>query len=112
MALAAAAFMGAAQAGFMTLTHTMIQSVTDDSVRGRVGSVYSIHIGGMMATANLANGVLADVPYFAGFPVIGATLVLLAGGAAFILVMMLSWRALTVRRIYRGELSYAVAAAD
>ena len=112
MALAAAAFMGAAQAGFMTLTHTMIQSVTDDSVRGRVGSVYSIHIGGMMATANLANGVLADVPYFAGFPLIGATLVLLAGGAAFILVMMLSWRALTVRRIYRGELTYAVAAAD
>ena len=112
MALAAAAFMGAAQAGFMTLTHTMIQSVTDDSVRGRVGSVYSIHIGGMMAAANLANGVLADVPWFAGFPAIGATVVLLAGGAAFILVMMLSWRALTVRRIYRGELSYAVAAAD
>ncbi len=112
MALAAAAFMGAAQAGFMTLTHTMIQSVTDDSVRGRVGSVYSIHIGGMMATANLANGVLADVPFFAGIPVIGATVVLLAGGAAFILVMMASWRALTVRSIYRGELSYAVAAAD
>ena len=112
MALAAAAFMGAAQAGFMTLTHTMIQSVTDDSVRGRVGSVYSIHIGGMMATANLANGVLADVPWFAGFPMIGATLVLLAGGAAFIAVMMASWWALTVRRIYRGELSYAVAAAD
>ena len=112
MALAAAAFMGAAQAGFMTLTHTMIQSVTDDSVRGRVGSVYSIHIGGMMATANLANGVLADVPWFADFPVIGATLVLLAGGVVFIFVMMASWRALTVRRIYRGELTYAVAAAD
>ena len=112
MALAAAAFMGAAQAGFMTLTHTMIQSVTDDSVRGRVGSVYSIHIGGMMATANLANGVLADVPWFRDFPLIGATLVLLAGGVLFMFVMMASWRALTVRRIYRGELTYAVAAAD
>ena len=112
LALAAAAFMGAAQAGFMTLTHTMIQSVTDDSVRGRVGSVYSIHIGGMMACANLVNGWLADIPWFANVPLIGATIVLLVGGVGFIFVMLASWQALTIRQIYRGELTYSVAAAD
>ena len=104
-ALAAAALMGATQAGFMTLTHTMIQSVTDDGIRGRVGAVYSVHIGGMMASANLLNGGLADVPF------IGASLLLIGGGVGFILVMFASFQTLTIRRIYKGELSYAVAAA-
>ena len=45
MAIFAAMLMGAAQAGYMTLTHTMIQTITEDSVRGRVGAVYSVHIG-------------------------------------------------------------------
>ena len=105
-ALAAAALMGATQAGFMTLTHTMIQSVTDDGIRGRVGAVYSVHIGGMMAAANLINGGLADVPF------IGASLLLIGGGVGFILVMFASFQTLTIRRIYKGELSYAVAAAN
>ena len=131
-ALAAAAMMGATQAGFMTLTHTMIQSVTDDSVRGRVGAVYSVHIGGMMATANLANGWIADfrltdfllapiVPlsnavnsWLSGLSQapIGPSPLLMAGGVAFIVVMFVSWQATTIRQIYRGELRYSVAAAD
>ena len=129
-ALAAAAFMGATQSGFMTLTHTMIQSVTDDSVRGRVGAVYSLHIGGMMASANLLNGVFADfrpTEYLldAAAPLagivndalnflpspIGPSPLLLIGGVGFIIVMFASWQALTIRQIYRGELSYTVAAA-
>ena len=52
MALLAAVGMGATQAGFMTITHTMIQSITPDGVRGRVAGVYSMHIGGMMASVN------------------------------------------------------------
>ena len=103
-ALPAAALMGGMQAGFMTLTHTMIQSVTDDGVRGRVGAVYSVHIGGMMATANLANGGFADI--------IAASILLIAGGIAFIIVMFASWQTATIRQIYRGELRYSVAAAD
>ena len=129
-ALLAAAFMGATQSGFMTLTHTMIQSVTDDSVRGRVGAVYSIHIGGMMASVNLINGWMADIHISdillaSGTPLsdlindvlsvlptpIGPSPLLLVGGVAFILVMFVSWQATTIRQIYRGELRYSVAAA-
>ena len=88
--------MGAAQAGFMTLTHTMIQAVTPDGVRGRVGGVYSVHIGGMMATANLVNGGMADV--------VSAPLLLLAGGAAFVVIMFVSWQRVTLRNVYTGGL--------
>ena len=130
-ALAAAALMGAAQSGFMTLTHTMIQSVTDDSVRGRVGAVYSVHIGGMMASANLVNGWLADfhLSDYVLAPIVplsdlvnnwlgdqlgmtvGPSPLLIAGGVAFIVVMLVSWQANTIRQIYRGELRFSVAAA-
>ena len=92
MALASAAAMGVTQAGFMTLTHTMIQTITPDGVRGRVGAVYSVHIGGMMASANLINGGLADV--------INAPLLLLVGGVSFIAIMFISWQGVTLRQIY------------
>ncbi len=126
-ALVAAGIMGATQAGFMTLTHTMIQSVTDDGVRGRVGAVYSVHIGGMMASANLINGWFADIisaalasmNMFSGTAFGdmlsssgGASLLLLAGGVGFIVVMLASWQGATIRRIYRGEMFYSHAAAD
>ena len=126
-ALIAAAIMGATQAGFMTLTHTMIQSVTEDGVRGRVGAVYSVHIGGMMASANLINGWFADIisamlasaNLFADTALGdmlsssgGASLLLMAGGVGFIVVMLASWQGATIRRIYRGEMFYSHAAAD
>ena len=104
-ALASAAAMGAAQGGFMTLTHTMIQAITPDGVRGRVGGVYSVHIGGMMASANLINGGLADR--------VNAPLLLLIGGVLFIGIMFLSWQRVTLRRIYTSGLTpEAHAAAD
>ena len=103
MALAAAATMGATQAGFMTLTHTMIQTITPDGVRGRVAGVYSVHIGGMMAAANLANGGLADV--------INAPLLLLVAGVFFIAIMFLSWQRVTLRQIYTRGLSQEVPSA-
>ena len=126
-ALVAAAIMGATQGGFMTLTHTMIQSVTEDGVRGRVGAVYSVHIGGMMASANLINGWFADIisammsslNLFGGTAFGdmltssgGASILLLGGGVAFIVVMLASWQGATIRRIYRGEMFYSHAAAD
>ncbi|MCH8207326.1 MAG: MFS transporter, partial [Chloroflexi bacterium] len=103
MALLSAVGMGATQAGFMTLTHTMIQSVTPDGVRGRVGGVYSVHIGGMMATANLVNGGLADV--------VNAPYLLIGGGLVFIVVMFASWQRLTLRRIYTRGLQTEVPSA-
>ena len=105
LALVNAAGMGASQAGFMTITHTMIQALTRDAVRGRVGGVYSVHIGGIMAAANLINGGLAEVIY--------APILLLVGGVLFIGIMFLSWQGLTLRGIYRRGLHPdAVAAAD
>ena len=76
MALLGAGLLGASTAGFMTLTHTMIQSTIPDGVRGRIAGVYSIHVGGTMAILNLANGAMADFT--------GAPLIFIAGCAVFI----------------------------
>lgn len=94
VALVCAVLMGMSQAAFMTLTHTMIQSIVPDSVRGRVAGIYSMHIGGMMASANLFNGALADI--------VGAPQLLIGTGIAFVLVVVLSWQFMTMRLIYRG----------
>jgi MFS family permease len=102
MALLGAVAMGASQGGFMTLTHTMMQALTDDSVRGRVSAVYSVHIGGTMATVNLVNGGLADY--------VDAAALLMAAGLGFVAVILASWLGVTLRRIYTGGLQTAVAA--
>ncbi|MCH7745354.1 MAG: MFS transporter [Chloroflexi bacterium] len=104
MALAAAAGMGASQAGFMTITHTMIQSIVPDGIRGRVAGIYSMHVGGMMASINLINGALADY--------ISAPVLLSVGGVLFIVIMFLSLRRVTIRQIYSrglGQEAYSAA---
>ena len=103
-ALPSAIFLGVSSAAFMTLTHTMIQTIVPDGVRGRVGAIYSVHIGGMMASFNLLNGVLADY--------VGAPLLLIVTGLAFALIVVASWQFVTMRVIYRGGVvRYAQAAA-
>ena len=110
MAVAASIMMGAAQAGYMTLTHTMIQTVTDDGVRGRVGAVYSVHIGGIMASMNLANGALSDMQFlridlFGGLlELLPADTMLTAGGIFFIWSVLISWWLMTLRTIYQTGL--------
>ena len=102
-ALPSAIFLGVSSAAFMTLTHTMIQTIVPDGVRGRVGAIYSVHIGGMMASFNLLNGVLADY--------VGAPLILMVTGFAFALIVVASWQFVTMRVIYRGGVvRYAQAA--
>ena len=76
----AAIMMGLGTSGFMTITHTVIQSVVPDEIRGRVSAAYSMHIGGSMAFANLLYGRLADF-WSAG-------LVMSVAGAAFTLVVV------------------------
>ncbi len=93
-ALPSAILLGVSSAAFMTLTHTMIQTIVPDGVRGRVGAIYSVHIGGMMASFNLLNGVLADY--------VGAPLILMVTGFAFALIVLASWQFVTMRVIYRG----------
>ena len=80
VSLIAAVLMGLGTAGFMTITHTIIQSVVPDEIRGRVASVYSMHVGGSMAFANLLYGRLAD-SFSAGN-------VMAVVGAAFTLVVL------------------------
>tara|TARA_B100000959_G_scaffold34941_1_gene33300 strand:+ start:4103 stop:5269 length:1167 start_codon:yes stop_codon:yes gene_type:complete len=106
-AIGSAALMGASQAGYMTLTHTMIQLVTDDSVRGRVGAVYSVHIGGIMASMNLANGAISDLAFlkidlFNGLRVLlPADTMLTIGGILFIATVFISWFIISLRKIYQ-----------
>jgi MFS family permease len=84
--------MGVSQSGYMTLTHTMIQTIAPDSVRGRIGGIYSIHIGGTMALVNLINGALADS--------ISAPVLLIVGGFAFVVMMLVSLQHIPLRQIY------------
>ena len=94
LSLGATVIMGMNQGGFMTITHTVIQSIVDDSVRGRVSGVYSFHVGGSMALANAANAGLVDVSF------LNAPLILAVGGAAFIVAMVASLANRPLRGIY------------
>ena len=88
----ATVFIGATQAGFMTISHTIIQTLVDDEVRGRVAGVYSVHIGASMAVTNMINAAIADV--------FTAPLVMIAGGVLFLGVVILSFGSGALRRIY------------
>ena len=92
LSIAATVIMGINQAGFMTISHAIIQSIIDDSVRGRVAGVYSMHVGGSMAVTNLINATLADV--------FNAPVVLIAGGLLFIFAITISMGNFSLRRIY------------
>ena len=85
-------FIGATQAGFMTISHTIIQTLTDDEVRGRVAGVYSVHIGGSMAVTNMINAAIAD--WFS------APAVMVVGGLLFLAAVIFSFGSGAIRRIY------------
>ena len=60
LSLIATIFMGMGQAGFMIISHTIIQIMSPDYVRGRIAGVYAMYIGGSMALFNFLNGLTAD----------------------------------------------------
>ncbi len=88
----ATVLIGSTQAGFMTISHTIIQSLTEDSVRGRVAGVYSVHVGGSMAVTNMIGAALSDV--------FTASSVIVVGGLLFLAVMVISFGSGTLRRVY------------
>ncbi len=92
LSIAATVFMGVNQAGFMTITHAIIQSIAPDEIRGRISGVYGMHVGGTMAFANLTNGGLSDL--------LNAPLVLAAGGIIFIVLITSTASLAPLRRIY------------
>ena len=92
LSILAAVSMGINQGGFMTISHAIIQSLTDDKVRGRVSGVYSVHVGGSMAVTNAINAVFADL--------FNASAVMAVGGVLFMIAITLSVGNFSLRRIY------------
>ena len=76
----------------MTLVLVIIQSVVPDGIRGRVSSIYLLHVGGMMAVFNLIYGNLAEV--------FNPSRVLGIAGALFVIVMAVSFLWTPIRRLY------------
>ena len=102
LSILATVFIGATQAGFMTISHTVIQTLVDDEVRGRVAGVYSVHIGGSMAVTNMINAAIADI--------FTAPIVMVAGGLLFLAAVILSLGSGSLRRIYFPPTASPVAA--
>jgi MFS family permease len=92
LAFPAAMLMGGAQAAFMTMTQAVTQASAADEFRGRVASLNTVALGGMMATINLVNGSLADA--------VGAHSLLIWEGLVFSGIVLLSLFAVTGRRVY------------
>ena len=101
LAVAAAAGMGAAQATFMVLTTTYVQSIAPDRLRGRISSLYVLHAGGIMAFSNLGYGFVADA--FSAPPILFTT------GLLFVVVLVaLSAGQNVLRGVYRtGQVATA-----
>jgi MFS family permease len=92
LATIAAALMGGAQAAFMTMTQAVTQATAADEYRGRVASINTVALGGMMASVNLINGSLADE--------FGAADILFWEGLVFVGIVLISLFAVTGRRVY------------
>ena len=92
LSMATAVILGVSTAGFMTVTHTIIQTIVPDGIRGRVSGVYNMHVGGSMAAANFLNGALSDW--------LNAPVVMAVTGIGFTLAIGLSVVHLPIRRIY------------
>lgn len=104
LSIAATVIMGANQAGFMTISHTIIQSLTEDHVRGRVAGVYSVHVGGSMAVTNMANAAFADI--------FSPSAVLIVGGLIFVVAVLFSLGSGSLRKLYFPEAAPAAVGAS
>ena len=58
LAVASAVVMGAGTAAFMTMAAAITQSLASDEYRGRLASINTFSLGGVMSAMNLLNGVL------------------------------------------------------
>lgn len=92
LAFGAAMIMGGAQAAFMTMGQAVTQSIAADEYRGRIASINTLSLGGIMATMNLTNGALGDL--------IGAQSLLFVEGLIFASIVLVSFFLFTGRRVY------------
>lgn len=93
-AMAAAATMGASTAAFMTLSHSAVQAIAPDSIRGRVMSANLWHVQGTMGGFNTINGVLMDLPWMT------APVLLSGTGLIFVAFMVGSLMVVHLRAVY------------
>ena len=91
-AVAAAAFMGASQAGFMALLAAMVQTLAPEEMRGRISGLNQINLGGTMAVFNLVNGFAVDF--------VGPQTVLVFLGLGFAGIVVTSLVISSLRGIY------------
>ena len=92
LSILAAISIGVNQSGFMTISHAIIQGMTDDRVRGRVSGVYSMHVGGSMAISNALSATVADI--------FNASIVMAVGGVILVVVIAASVGVGPIRRLY------------
>lgn len=103
-AMLAAATVGASTAAFMTLSHSVIQGLSPDGIRGRVLSANTWHVQGAMSGFNAVNGLLMDVSWMT------APLLLSTTGILFVAIMAGSLLTGHLRTVYtRGVPAEAVA---
>ena len=94
LAILSSAAMGFSQGGFMMLSQAMVQSIVPDAIRGRVMAVYNWHILGFMAAFNMVHGALVEAT------ALSASIILAAGGIAFLVVVALSFARVPLRQLY------------
>ena len=95
LSLFATMLMGVGQAGFMIISHTIIQLISPDYTRGRIAGVYAMYIGGSMALFNFLNGLSADF-IDPGFSIA-------AQGILFTLIVIFTKNQEVLRSIYSGN---------
>ena len=103
-AMLAVAAVGASTAAFMTLSHSVIQGLAPDGMRGRIMSANTWHVQGATSGFNAVNGLLMDVPWMT------APILLTGTGLLFVAIMLGSLLIAQLRTIYiRGVPKEAVA---
>jgi MFS family permease len=93
-AFVAAAIMGGSQAAFMTMGQAVTQALAADEFRGRIASINTFSLGGIMSFMNLANGLLGTQ-----FP---AAAILFVNGMLFVTIMLTSAAFVLPRQVYTG----------
>tara|TARA_B100002051_G_C16406840_1_gene472672 strand:- start:114 stop:635 length:522 start_codon:yes stop_codon:yes gene_type:complete len=96
ISLIAALFMGLGQAGFMIISHTLIQTLSPNHIRGRIAGVYAMYLGGSMALFNFLNGLYADF-FDPGYSIA-------IQGMIFVLIVIITRKNFILRSIYSGKL--------
>ncbi|MBC62815.1 MAG: hypothetical protein CL746_00565 [Chloroflexi bacterium] len=95
ISLIAALFMGLGQAGFMIISHTLIQTLSPNHIRGRIAGVYAMYLGGSMALFNFLNGLYADF-FDPGYSIA-------IQGLIFVLIIILTRKNEILSSIYSGK---------